>query len=127
MTTQLSAAENIFRYLHWTNSRLRRVYSPLISGSAFGMAVEWLHPMAIKLFALINSLLPIYGQCLVYSFGINKQWSFDEAMDKFGYVKFIHSIHRCRELKITTGPGIFISIISVCLEWMESIHRLDGK
>ena len=82
MTTQLSAAENIFRYLHWTNSTSCLFAVDFGFGIWNGRGVA--APDGHKAVCLDQFIAPVYGQCLVYSFGINKQWSFDEAMDKFG-------------------------------------------
>ena len=37
-----------------------------------------------KMVCLDDSLNITPGDCVVLSFGINNEWSFDDAMDKFG-------------------------------------------
>jgi hypothetical protein len=76
------SAEEIYSFLHWTNSTscLFAVdfgYWLWIGG---GMAA----PDGHKAVCLDQLISPVYNNCLVYSFGINNQWTFDEAMAKFG-------------------------------------------
>ena len=75
-------AEDIFRYLHWTNSTscLFAVDFGFWIWNGRGVAA----PDGHKAVCLDKFIAPVYGQCLVYSFGINNQWSFDEAMEQFG-------------------------------------------
>jgi hypothetical protein len=76
------SAEEIFRYLHWTNS------TSCLFAVDFGYWI-WVGggvaaPDGHKAVCLDQFISPVYDNCLVYSFGINNQWTFDEAMAKFG-------------------------------------------
>lgn len=79
---KLDSAAEIFQYLHWTNSTSCKfavdVGFAIYNGS--GLAA----PDGHKAVCFDSSVAPVYGRCLVYSFGINNQWSFDEGMEKFG-------------------------------------------
>jgi hypothetical protein len=76
------SAEEIFRYLHWTNgtSCLFAVDFGYWVWNGGGVAA----PDGHKAVCLDQFISPVYDNCLVYSFGINNQWTFDEAMAKFG-------------------------------------------
>ncbi|XP_046450764.1 uncharacterized protein LOC124198777 [Daphnia pulex] len=78
---QMSAKE-IFRYLHWTNS------TSCLFAVDFGFNIVMGDPITApdghKAVCLDPSVSPEFDDCLVYSFGINNQWSFDEAMAQYG-------------------------------------------
>ncbi|XP_046451527.1 uncharacterized protein LOC124199654 [Daphnia pulex] len=76
------SAEEVFRYLHWTNgtSCLFAVDFGFFVWNGEGVAA----PDGHKAICLDQSISPVYGNCLVYSFGIGNQWSFDESMAHFG-------------------------------------------
>ncbi|XP_046638631.1 probable methyltransferase-like protein 24 [Daphnia pulicaria] len=76
------SAKEIFRYLHWTNSTscLFAVDFGYWVWNGGGVAA----PDGHKAVCLDQFISPVYDNCLVYSFGINNQWTFDEAMAKFG-------------------------------------------
>jgi hypothetical protein len=77
------SAQELFRYLHWTNSRACRL------AVDFGFAI-WTKgnmstPDGYKAVCFDQLIAPVYNNCLVYSFGINNnEWTFNEAMAKFG-------------------------------------------
>nr|CAH0113010.1 unnamed protein product [Daphnia galeata] len=74
--------EEIYRYFHWTNST-----SCLLSvdfGFYVAMGVHIAAPDGHKAVCLDQFIAPVYNNCLVYSFGINNQWTFDDAMAQFG-------------------------------------------
>ena len=76
------SAEEIYRYLHWTNSTSCH-FAVDFGFSVFdneGIA----SPDGHKAICLDKGVSPIYNNCLVYSFGINYQWSFDDAMEEYG-------------------------------------------
>jgi hypothetical protein len=73
--------EEIYRYFHWTNST-----SCLLSvdfGFYVAMGVHIAAPDGHKAVCLDQFIAPVYNNCLVYSFGINNQWTFDDAMAQF--------------------------------------------
>lgn len=76
------SAKEMFRYLHWTNS------SSCLFAVDFGFNVVIGNPIAApdghKAVCLDQFISPEFDNCLVYSFGINNQWSFDEAMAQYG-------------------------------------------
>ncbi len=76
------SAKEIFRYLHWTNSR------SCLFAVDFGFYVVIGNPITApdghKAVCLDQYVSPEFDNCLVYSFGINNQWSFDEAMVQYG-------------------------------------------
>ena len=76
------SAEEILSYLHWTNSTscLFAVDFGYWVWNGGGVAA----PDGHKAVCLDQSISPVYGNCLVYSFGINNQWTFDDAMAQFG-------------------------------------------
>lgn len=78
---QNMSAEEIFRYLHWTNSTscLFAVDFGFFIRNGEGLAA----PDGHKAICLDLPVSPVYNSCIVYSFGINNQWSFDKAMSDF--------------------------------------------
>jgi hypothetical protein len=79
----------IVDYLLWTNQtscRIAQHFGGVMVSSATGLiSLE-----GQKALCLDNAVRPvgvipgIPGRCLVYSFGINYEWSFDEAMELYG-------------------------------------------
>lgn len=79
---ELMSPEEIIQYLHWTNS----TSCQLAVDFGFDVAV-WggmAAPDGQKAVCLDQVISPVYGKCLVYSFGIKNLWSFDEDMAQFG-------------------------------------------
>ncbi|KAK4010375.1 hypothetical protein OUZ56_019521 [Daphnia magna] len=80
--TESMSAEEIYRYLHWTNSTSCQL------AVDFGFFIINYNGVAApdghKAVCLDQPISPVFNNCLVYSFGINNQWSFDEAMSQFG-------------------------------------------
>ncbi|EFX64307.1 hypothetical protein DAPPUDRAFT_266643 [Daphnia pulex] len=77
--------EEVFQYLHWTNCAACQLpvdfgFVMARSGNPGGVA----HPDGQKLVCLDQFIAPVFNNCLVYSFGINNQWTFDEDMAQFG-------------------------------------------
>lgn len=78
---ELMTAQEIYQYIHWTNA------------TSCQFAVDfgfWVYsdsrasaPDGHKAICLDRDVGPVYGKCLVYSFGINNQWAFDDAMSQF--------------------------------------------
>ena len=78
----LMTAEEIFEYVHWTNSSACRV--PFDFG---GVVTKWLKFIAIdgqKTVCMDPEIVPVSASCIVYSFGINNEWSFDRTFEQFG-------------------------------------------
>lgn len=75
------SAEEIYGYLHWTNSAscLFAVDFGFWLWIGFGIAT----PDGHKAVCLDQTISPVYNNCLVYSFGINHMWTFDEAMEMY--------------------------------------------
>ena len=70
----------MYKYFHWSNS------SSCQFAVDFGFNIidygGIAAPDGHKAVCLDPAVAPIYGDCLVYSFGINNQWTFDDAMDQ---------------------------------------------
>ena len=77
----IMSARQIFDYLHRTNSHSCRF------SVDFGFAVyddgQIAAPDGHKAVCMDDGVAPVFGHCLIYSFGINHQWSFDRAMEEF--------------------------------------------
>lgn len=76
------SAEDIFDYLRWTNSTSCKLAVDFGFWIYSGDGVS--APDGHKAVCLDSPVSPVYGDCLVYSFGINNQWTFDDAMAQFG-------------------------------------------
>ncbi|KZS12665.1 Uncharacterized protein APZ42_022826 [Daphnia magna] len=80
--TASMSAEEMYRYLHWTNSTScqlaidfgLRIVNDIKLGASDGH----------KAVCFDKHITPDFGNCVVYSFGINNEWTFDEAMAQFG-------------------------------------------
>ncbi|KAK4006825.1 hypothetical protein OUZ56_011983 [Daphnia magna] len=76
------SAKEIYQYLHWTNS----TSCLLAVDFGYGVVTEVgiAAPDGHKAVCLDKLIAPVYNNCLVYSFGINYQWDFDDAMAEYG-------------------------------------------
>ena len=81
MATEFNSIQDLYQYFHWSNS------SACEFAVDFGFQIiNWngiSAPDGHKAVCLDSSVAPVYGKCLVYSFGIKNQWAFDESMEKF--------------------------------------------
>ena len=69
--------ENVYKYFHWSNQTACQLsidfgfklvnYDQIVASD--GHKSVCLDPL----------IAPIFGQCLIYSFGINNEWTFDEV------------------------------------------------
>lgn len=71
-------AHHIVDYLQWTNSSSCRL------SSGFGGAVMLLSLDGQKSVCLDPEVRPYPKECLVYSFGVNNEWSFEDQMESYG-------------------------------------------
>lgn len=73
--------ESLFRYFHWANSTSCK-YS-----AEFGFSIHrsqgFSAPKGQKTICMDYGVAPSFRNCLIYSFGIHNQWSFEEAMEQF--------------------------------------------
>ena len=72
--------KQIVDYFYWTNRqscRLVHDYGGKMMANPSGFDGQ-------KSICLDSLVLPKSGDCIVYSFGINNEWSFDEMMEKYG-------------------------------------------
>jgi len=73
------SGNQIIEYFKWTNSWSCRM------PQYFGGKYQWLfNKDGEKVVCLDSQVKPVSESCIVYSFGINDEWSFDEAMEKYG-------------------------------------------
>lgn len=68
----------IIDYVEWTNSSSCRLTHD------FGGHIHDIGMDGQKAVCMDPEVRPTSGHCLVYSFGISHEWSFDEAMEKLG-------------------------------------------
>jgi hypothetical protein len=117
----IMSAEGMFRYLHWTNSTscLFAVDFGYWVWNGNGVAA----PDGHKAVCLDKSIAPVYNKCLVYSFGINNQWAFDEAMETFG----------CRVYSFDPSMGVEdhnrtekIHFFNIGLSGVDGLHPTKG-
>jgi hypothetical protein len=115
------SAEGMFRYLHWTNSTscLFAVDFGYWVWNGNGVAA----PDGHKAVCLDKSIAPVYNKCLVYSFGINNQWAFDDAMETFG----------CRVYSFDPSMGVGIHkrtekihFFNIGLSGVDGLHPTKG-
>jgi hypothetical protein len=84
--------ENIIKYLEWTNESSCRLSQNFGGSVIYSVGMD-----GQKAVCLDSTVRPIrasdvwpikvkeeFSECLVYSFGINNDWTFDEAMESFG-------------------------------------------
>ena len=81
-TAHLMSPKEIYRYFHWTNSTSCSLAVDFGFWVAMGVGIA--APDGQKAVCLDRLIAPVYKNCLVYSFGINNQWTFDDAMAQFG-------------------------------------------
>ncbi|XP_046456184.1 probable methyltransferase-like protein 24 [Daphnia pulex] len=74
--------EEMYRYFHWTNST--SCFLAVDFGFCVATGIGVAAPDGHKAVCLDQFISPVYDNCLVYSFGINNQWTFDEAMAQYG-------------------------------------------
>ena len=70
--------QQIMEYLKWTNSSACRLTN------GFGGAVAYFVLDGQKTVCLDPEVRLLPGECLVYSFGVNDEWSFEDQMENFG-------------------------------------------
>ena len=81
--------QDMERYVYWTNSSSCKIVHDF-GGSVVNNLVgertyRVLHYVdGQKSLCMDSGVAPLRNNCLVYSFGINKGWSFDESMERFG-------------------------------------------
>lgn len=83
---ELMSAEEIYRYVHWTNTTacLLAVDFGFLVDISRGLWAADAHN-GRKAVCLDQTIAPVYKNCLVYSFGVgHQQWTFEEDMAKFG-------------------------------------------
>ena len=76
--------EQIHEYLLWTNQsscQISQYFGGFLVSSPNGMKVSFDGQKAV---CLDYAVAPPPNKCLVYSFGINNEWSFDDAMELYG-------------------------------------------
>lgn len=64
--------------MEWSNSSSCRL------SNDFGGAMALFGIDGQKAVCLDTEVRPIKGKCLVYSFGVNNEWSFEDTMDEYG-------------------------------------------
>ncbi|XP_032796615.2 methyltransferase-like protein 24 [Daphnia magna] len=72
--------EQIIEYLMWSNQtscKLSHDFGGKMLKNPSGLDGQ-------KAVCLDSQVAPKAGRCIVYSFGINNEWSFDEAMESYG-------------------------------------------
>ncbi|XP_057368650.1 uncharacterized protein LOC130689727 [Daphnia carinata] len=76
--------EQLMEYFTWTNRsscQLAHDFGGHMMSNPSGIDGQ-------KCMCLDPQIAPLAGQCLVYSFGINNEWSFDEQMESYGCLVF---------------------------------------
>ncbi len=71
----------ILDYIQWTNAGSCRL-SQYFGGNVGGVLVFGIDGQ--KAVCMDPEIRPFPGRCLVYSFGINDEWSFEDSMDRYG-------------------------------------------
>lgn len=75
-----ASPQDIIDYFHWTNRSscgLVHDFGGVIQRNPSGLDGQ-------KAVCLDSRAAPRAGKCLVYSFGIHNEWSFDDAMEQYG-------------------------------------------
>ena len=74
--------DQLFRYLHWPNSstcKLTYDFGGKVHVNKVGKGID-----GQKTVCMDPGVAPDVKNCLVYSFGINNEWSFDKMFESFG-------------------------------------------
>ena len=82
LAAESMTGQEIYRYLRRTNSDACQFSVDF--GFYVVVGSDHTAPDGHKAVCLDDNVAPVFENCLVYSFGINNQWSFDESMDEFG-------------------------------------------
>lgn len=81
--TESATFEKIFNYFFWTNSSSCKLAVDF--GFSLGPNDKMrMAPDGFKAVCMDPGIGPTYKSCLVYSFGIRDEWSFDERMQDYG-------------------------------------------
>ncbi|XP_057368017.1 probable methyltransferase-like protein 24 [Daphnia carinata] len=80
--TESMSAQEMYQYLRWTNSTACQ--NAVDIGFNVGNFNGVIAPDGHKAVCFDRSITPDAGNCLVYSFGINNEWSFEDAMATYG-------------------------------------------
>lgn len=71
-------SKQIMDYFHWNNASSCRL-AQYFGGVTFINGVD-----GQKAVCMDPEIMPLAGQCIVYSFGINYDWSFEQMIDRYG-------------------------------------------
>ncbi|XP_057367476.2 uncharacterized protein LOC130688510 [Daphnia carinata] len=78
MDVNTMTAKQIMDYFRWNNASSCRL-AQYFGGVTFLFGID-----GQKAVCMDPEIMPLAGKCIVYSFGINDDWSFEEMIDRYG-------------------------------------------